>query len=461
MRLTDSPPPLTVPFAQNGNRNAIPVASQISVTKGAASFTDGFPPLTMTSPLKGGIPPFGQDMNGILFVLSQIARWLMTGGSLVYDAAFATDPSIGGYPLGAVLLRVDAQGAVQGFWLNTKDDNATNPDAADGSSVGWVSLNADWNATNGPSAILNRPTLAKVATSGKYSDLDGTPPAPVNADWTPETGLAQILHRPDLAAVATSGKYEDLIDPPVIPAAQVNADWTATEGPAQILHRPDLAKVATSGEYADLEGEPVITTPPQFDLSTAAATTAFVQRALGSFSGQVTLGGDASENATLDASHAGMAIQWAGSADGTLTLPPISTLPLNGVAFFIYHHGVGALNIVPSGSGFLSTGGPDAAPSVELQHGEFACCLARVNGEYDVLVTRPPSDQALVPATTTTLGGVIAGPGTTIAADGTLSAVGLVKTVNQNPPDPRGNVSAVIEDAKFIVPGQTASLIQF
>lgn len=37
-------------------------------------------------------------MNGILFVLSQIARWLMTGGSLIYDATFATDPNIGGYP---------------------------------------------------------------------------------------------------------------------------------------------------------------------------------------------------------------------------------------------------------------------------------------------------------------------------------------------------------------------------
>lgn len=441
MRLTDKPPAVTVPFAQNGSRNVIPVASQISITKGAASFNDGFPPLTMTSPLKGGIPPFGADINGILFMLSQIARWLMTGGSLVYDATFTTDPNIGGYPAGAVLLRADAQGTLQGFWLNTKDDNETNPDATDGSSLGWVSLNADWTASSGPGAILNRPNLAKVATSGQYSDLSGTPPTPVNADWTAASGLAQILHRPDLATVATSGKYSDLSGTPTIPAAQVNSDWNAVSGLAKILNRPNLAKVATSGDYADLTGEPVVSTPPQFDHSTAAATAEFVQRALGSCSGQVAF----SEDAQLDESHAGMAIQWAGTDGGTLTLAPTSTLPLNAIAFLIYHHGAGVLNIVAQGSDFIWMGGPDAVSSVVLQPGEFALCLSRINGEYDVLATRPPvnadwnaasgpaqilNKPAIPPsytlpaATATTLGGVVAGPGTAVAADGTLSTAG-------------------------------------
>ncbi|SAK88036.1 hypothetical protein AWB75_06015 [Caballeronia catudaia] len=386
MRQTDRPPPVTVPFAQNGSRNDIPVSSQISVTKGAASFNDGFPPLTMTSPLKGGIPPFGQDMNGVLFVLSRIARWVMSSGALAYDTAFATDPNIGGYPAGALLLRVDAQGTIQGFWLNGVDNNATNPDATDGSAAGWMSLNADWNATSGPGVIRNRPTLAKVATSGKYSDLAGTPPSPVNTDWSAESGLAEIRNRPDLAAVATSGKYEDLVDPPAIPAEQVNADWDADSGFAEILNRPNLAKVATSGNYADLTGEPQFETPPQFDHSTAPATTEFVQRALGSFSGQVTLNDDTK----LKASHAGMAIQWAGADGGKITLARTSTLPLNAVAFLIYHHGAGVLNLLAQGNDFIWMGGPDAAPGVVLAHGEFALCLARVNGEYDVLVTRLP-----------------------------------------------------------------------
>ncbi|GJH25800.1 MULTISPECIES: hypothetical protein [Caballeronia] len=97
-----------------------------------------------------------------------------------------------------------------------------------------------------------------------------------------------------------------------------------------------------------------------------------------------------SDDTTLDASHAGMAIQWAGADGGAITLAPTATLPLNAVAFLIYHHGAGALNLLAQGGDFLWTGGPAAAPSVVLQPGEFAWCLSRVNGEYDVLVTRLP-----------------------------------------------------------------------
>lgn len=59
-----------------------------------------------------------------------------------------------------------------------------------------VNVNADWNATSGDAEILNKPTLATVATTGAYSDLSGTP---------------------SLATVATSGSYNDLSDQPTIP----------------------------------------------------------------------------------------------------------------------------------------------------------------------------------------------------------------------------------------------------
>lgn len=38
-----------------------------------------------------------------------------------------------------------------------------------------VNVNADWNATEGDALILNKPTLATVATSGSYDDLTGKP----------------------------------------------------------------------------------------------------------------------------------------------------------------------------------------------------------------------------------------------------------------------------------------------
>jgi Cu/Ag efflux protein CusF len=43
-----------------------------------------------------------------------------------------------------------------------------------------VNVNADWNATEGDAQILNKPTLATVATSGSYTDLSNTPTIPTN-----------------------------------------------------------------------------------------------------------------------------------------------------------------------------------------------------------------------------------------------------------------------------------------
>lgn len=41
-----------------------------------------------------------------------------------------------------------------------------------------VNVNADWNATEGDALILNKPTLATVATSGSYNDLTNRPTIP-------------------------------------------------------------------------------------------------------------------------------------------------------------------------------------------------------------------------------------------------------------------------------------------
>jgi hypothetical protein len=60
-----------------------------------------------------------------------------------------------------------------------------------------------------------------------------------------------ISNRPDLARVATSGKYGDLSGTPTIPAAQANADWNASSGVAQILNKP-LSLGGLSGLHIEL-----------------------------------------------------------------------------------------------------------------------------------------------------------------------------------------------------------------
>lgn len=129
MQLSDRPDQLSIPFANSGTRTAIPVPSQIGITAGAASLTDGFPPLTRTPIAAGGVPPSGADMNGILYEMSAVDRWANAGGGYPYDSTYATD--IGGYPKGARVLRTDGIG----YWLNTADNNTTDPEAG---GAGWV-----------------------------------------------------------------------------------------------------------------------------------------------------------------------------------------------------------------------------------------------------------------------------------------------------------------------------------
>jgi hypothetical protein len=110
----------------------IPTASQIGVTSGAASLTDGFPPLNFQSVASGGVPPRGKDMNGILYELSGWSRWAQAGGPIQYDGTFAA--AIGGYPAGAVLM----SNPIGILWVSTADNNTTDPDG--GSPADWEPL---------------------------------------------------------------------------------------------------------------------------------------------------------------------------------------------------------------------------------------------------------------------------------------------------------------------------------
>jgi hypothetical protein len=144
-----TPPILAEAFALNapnsspaspvpgGRTFPFPTASQIGVVNGAASLHDGFPPLTMQPPppTGSGIPPFGVDANGILYLLSAHIAALGAGQPYVWSSVLEAD--MGGYALGAVLQQVADPTA---FWINMTSGNATNPDTASPlGSTGWMS----------------------------------------------------------------------------------------------------------------------------------------------------------------------------------------------------------------------------------------------------------------------------------------------------------------------------------
>jgi len=134
MLSTNIPTKIPIPFANSAGssyKNTIPQASQVGITNGKASLTDGFPPLTFQPISSGGVPPFGADFNGILNEITAIQQWQEAGGMFPYDSAFST--TIGGYPKGAVLQAA----AFSGLWVNTTENNTSNPDTG---GAGWTSL---------------------------------------------------------------------------------------------------------------------------------------------------------------------------------------------------------------------------------------------------------------------------------------------------------------------------------
>ena len=123
MQASSIPAKFPMPFAQTGLRNVIPTPSQVGAVNGAASLSDGFPPINFTPVADGGVPPFGKDMNGILYAISVWTQWANAGAPVTFDAAFST--AIGGYPAGAWL--TSAAGGT--WWLSLVDNNTSNPDA--------------------------------------------------------------------------------------------------------------------------------------------------------------------------------------------------------------------------------------------------------------------------------------------------------------------------------------------
>jgi hypothetical protein len=137
MQASQIPSKLQLAFAANAGGSyirTVPVASQIGITPGAASFNDGFPPLDFLNPSAGGSLVDGRDVNGVLKQLSDLLVWYSAGGVMNYDSTLQT--AIGGYPKGALL---QSAATPLLFWMSTADNNVTNPDTG---GAGWVNAYA-------------------------------------------------------------------------------------------------------------------------------------------------------------------------------------------------------------------------------------------------------------------------------------------------------------------------------
>lgn len=134
---------LTIPFARDAVPdmvNDIPNDPSI-VEPQLASFKQGFPSITTIPLVAGGIPPEGQDFNGILRDITQHIVHQNKGGMYKFEADIVAD---GGYPLGAVLSANDGLS----LWVSLVDANVE--DFNIGTPTQWARI-----AFSGLDALLN------------------------------------------------------------------------------------------------------------------------------------------------------------------------------------------------------------------------------------------------------------------------------------------------------------------
>lgn len=130
----------------------VPIPDQTGITPGRASFDTGFGPQNMVDITSmGGVPPFGQDMNGILYTLSAYTLLQQAGQIVRFNATAAA--AFTGYAVGARVASATVPGRV---WVNYLDGNTNDPDAV---TTGWAALDPLTSASAPAAGTINNLVL--------------------------------------------------------------------------------------------------------------------------------------------------------------------------------------------------------------------------------------------------------------------------------------------------------------
>lgn len=116
---------IAIPFASAGNKNVIYDTRQQGQEDNEATWSSGFPPVTMIRKEDGGLPPAGLDFNGIFHDISSNTAFVCMGGHYKFDKDYAA--KISGYPKGAILLSDDDTK----LYISNANNNSVNFNSAD------------------------------------------------------------------------------------------------------------------------------------------------------------------------------------------------------------------------------------------------------------------------------------------------------------------------------------------
>ncbi|HHR6225650.1 TPA: gp53-like domain-containing protein [Providencia alcalifaciens] len=133
-----NPKLIVKPFAKNGQKNVIPENYETSMDSNQATWDQGFGQITMLPVAAGGLPPKGQDFNGILNQISENIVYQSQGGRFKFSPEYAE--SIGGYPKGAILQSDDEKKEYQSLI----DNNKVNFNTESNISASWELVGAKY-----------------------------------------------------------------------------------------------------------------------------------------------------------------------------------------------------------------------------------------------------------------------------------------------------------------------------
>jgi len=248
----------------------IPVPSQIATTVNAASFTDGFPPSTMTPEASGGLPFFGQDMNGILYMITAYCANFAAGALSSYNSTLSSD--ISGYPAGAVLVNANGTGA----WISLVDGNTVDPDTTAG--TGWlpIACSSFTDVTLGGSNV----TLTALQAAAPFIEFSGTLTANVNVILPVWVGTQWVVANACTGAFTVTVKTASgsgVLIPQTGAAAPTSIYCDGTNIQNTGVSTAGLAPINSPA----LTGTPTApTASPATTNTTQIATTAFTQAAI-------------------------------------------------------------------------------------------------------------------------------------------------------------------------------------
>ncbi len=190
-----------VAFAVNSAyKNEIPISTTV---KGAASFQIGFPYETMVDKIAGGVPPSGEDFNGIFNYLSEHQVWLNAGGTYKFNGPLAE--ALGGYQKGAILASNDGLR----IYVSTEDGNTTdfNTDMTGWKMIGTSELQALLDALQ---TSINNEVTARIAT-GDF--LNGRIDFEIGERIAGDNALSNRVYileqKPDQPAIGFGQNYVD------------------------------------------------------------------------------------------------------------------------------------------------------------------------------------------------------------------------------------------------------------